>query len=121
MQYSAPTVEWWDEFFLPREKRELRRVSRAAQEQDDYPLAALTNCKFARLLQHPLPVRPPGSTGERPTPALPMFLTKQERKKIRKSTRQEREQEKRDKLMMGLIPAPEPKFKLSNFMKVLSD
>jgi U4/U6 small nuclear ribonucleoprotein PRP3 len=34
---------------------------------------------------------------------------------------QERELEKRDKIMMGLIEPPEPKFKLSNFMKVLGD
>ena len=31
------------------------------------------------------------------------------------------ENERRDKQMMGLIPAPEPKFKLSNFMKILGD
>ena len=39
------------------------------------------------------------------------------RKRIRKTAREEREREKRDKMMMGLLPAPEPKFKLSNFMK----
>ena len=36
--------------------------------QDDYPLAAISNCKFLKLIQHPIPVRPPGSTGDRPTP-----------------------------------------------------
>lgn len=50
-----------------------------------------------------------------------MFLTKKERKRIRKKAREEREQEKRDKMLMGLIPPVEPKFKLSNFMKVLGD
>lgn len=52
---------------------------------------------------------------------LPMYLTKKERKRIRKQARAERENEKRDKIMMGLIPAPEPKFKLSNFMKLIGD
>ena len=33
----------------------------------------------------------------------------------------EREMQKRDMQMMGLIQPPEPKFKLSNFMKVLGD
>ena len=59
--------------------------------------------------------------GERAEVPLPMYLTKKERKRIRKTAREEREREKRDKMMMGLLPAPEPKFKLSNFMKVLGD
>lgn len=50
-----------------------------------------------------------------------MYLTKKERKRIRKQTRAAREQEKRDKMMLGLMPVPEPKFKLSNFMKLLGD
>jgi pre-mRNA processing factor 3 (PRP3) len=50
-----------------------------------------------------------------------MYLTKKERKRIRKTAREERERDKRDKMMMDLLPAPEPKFKLSNFMKVLGD
>jgi len=50
-----------------------------------------------------------------------MYLTKKERKRIRKQARAGRENEKRDKIMMGLIPAPEPKFKLSNFMKLIGD
>ena len=49
---------------------------------------------------------------------MPMFLTKKERKRIRRTAREAREREKRDKMMMGLLPPPEPKFKLSNFMKV---
>ena len=70
-------------------------------------------------VQHPVAVRAIG--GERAEVPLPMYLTKKERKRIRKTAREEREREKRDKMMMGLLPAPEPKFKLSNFMKVLGD
>lgn len=50
-----------------------------------------------------------------------MYLTKKERKRIRRQAREQREREKRDKMMMGLIPVPETKFKLSNFMKILGD
>jgi U4/U6 small nuclear ribonucleoprotein PRP3 len=52
-----------------------------------------------------------------------MYLTKKERKKLRKAARAEREREKRDKLLLGLVPASElePKFKLSNFMKILGN
>merc|ERR1712196_313979 len=31
------------------------------------------------------------------------------------------ERERQDKIQLGLIPPPEPKFKLSNFMKVLGE
>jgi U4/U6 small nuclear ribonucleoprotein PRP3 len=50
-----------------------------------------------------------------------MYLTKKERKKLRRVAREEKEQTKRDMQMMGLAPAAEPKFKLSNFMKILGD
>ena len=75
--------------------------------------------RHVSYVQHPVTVKAIG--GDRPEVPLPMYLTKKERKRIRKTAREEREREKRDKMMMGLLPAPEPKFKLSNFMKVLGD
>ena len=72
-----------------------------------------------RYVQHPVAVK--ALSGDKAEVPLPMYLTKKERKRIRKTAREEREREKRDKMMMGLLPAPEPKFKLSNFMKVLGD
>jgi hypothetical protein len=41
----VPVMEWWDEPFLPKELRETRKKSVAAQLNDDYAAAALTNCK----------------------------------------------------------------------------
>ena len=52
-----------------------------------------------RYVQHPVAVKALG--GEKPEQPLPMYLTKKERKRIRKTTREEREREKRDKMMMG--------------------
>ncbi|TFJ86696.1 hypothetical protein NSK_001784 [Nannochloropsis salina CCMP1776] len=52
---------------------------------------------------------------------LPTYLTKKERKRLRRQARKEREQEKRDKIALGLMPPPEPKMNLSNFMKVLAN
>jgi U4/U6 small nuclear ribonucleoprotein PRP3 len=122
---TVPALEWWDEAFLPKERRDARRVSKAAhlQAESDIALLALQNARTYKLVQHPVPVRPLGvsALGEKPAVVLPMYLTKQERKKLRRTTRQQRELEKRDKMMMGLIPAPEPVLKLSNFMKVLGD
>lgn len=116
-----PVLEWWDEAFLPKERRDLRKISKAAtSEIDDVQLLAAQNARTYKLVQHPVPVRPIG--GDKGAAlALPMYMTKEERKKLRRTTRKQRELEKRDKMMMGLIPAPEPKFKLSNFMKVLGD
>lgn len=109
----------WDEAFLPKKTRELRRRSKAAQQEDDSEHLNPQHCRTVKYIQHPVPIKPLG--GEKAAEPLKMYLTKKERKRIRRTARHEREMEKRDKIMMGLIPAPEPKFKLSNFMKILGD
>ena len=116
---NVPSMEWWDEAFLPKAKRDERKANPASAEEGDFALLQLANSKTYKYIQHPVPVKQLG--GDRPDKAMPMFLTKKERKRIRKSRRHEVEQDKRDRQMMGLIPAPEPKFKLSNFMKILGD
>lgn len=112
-------VEWWDEPFLPKGTRDARRGSKAAQLLDHFHELALGNSKTHKYVQHPVAIRPLG--GDRGDEPLPMFLTKREQKRVRKAAREAREQEKRDKMMMGLIAPAEPKFKLSNFMKILGD
>ena len=42
-------------------------------------------------------------------PAMPIFLTKKERKKIRTQRRREQEKEKQEKIRLGLEPPPPPK------------
>ena len=115
----VPILEWWDEAYIAKTIREDRKKIKANYSIDDYELLQLSNVKTWKYVQHPVAIKPLG--GEKVEVPLPMFLTKKERKRIRKTERAVREQEKRDKQMMGLIPAPEPKFKLSNFMKVLGD
>jgi U4/U6 small nuclear ribonucleoprotein PRP3 len=82
------------------------------------PHMSPSNCKTVALVQHAPPIRAAPGGGE---VALPLYLTKKERKKLRRVAREEKEQTKRDLQMMGLAPAAEPKFKLSNFMKILGD
>jgi U4/U6 small nuclear ribonucleoprotein PRP3 len=115
----VPVMEWWDELFLPRDVRDKRSQSRALAEHDDFEYLSCANCKTLKYIQHPVPAKALGA--EIADAPLPMFLTKRERKRIRRQSREEREREKRDMQMMGLVKAPEPKFKLSNFMKVLVD
>jgi U4/U6 small nuclear ribonucleoprotein PRP3 len=50
-----------------------------------------------------------------------MYLTAQERKKLRRRKRSEKEQQKQDRIKLGLQAPPPPKVKLSNMMRILGD
>ena len=50
-----------------------------------------------------------------------MFLTKKERKKLRRQNRREAWKEKQDKIRLGLLPPDEAKVKMSNLMRVLGN
>ena len=69
------------------------------------------------LVQHPIPLEPPAKPAE--APALPVMLTKKERKKIRMQKRKAEERETQEKIRLGLLEAPAPKVKKANFMRVL--
>ncbi|EKX32783.1 hypothetical protein GUITHDRAFT_39459, partial [Guillardia theta CCMP2712] len=69
-------------------------------------------------VEHPVPIEPPAEAAE--PPPLPMFLTKKERKKLRRRTRMERELQRQEMVARGFIPPPEPKVKISNMMRVLA-
>jgi len=119
-------VEWWDLGFLPLEKRSDPKATYddALPQGDDGGGAlmaqALGRSKFHALVLHPAALLPPGAKapGEAEPPPQTVFLTSKERKRIRRQTREERRNEERDKIALGLLPPPEPKLKLANFMKV---
>lgn len=50
---------------------------------------------------------------------MPVFLTKKERKKLRRQNRREMWKEEQEKIRLGLEPPPEPKLRISNLMRVL--
>ena len=79
---------------------------------------ALFHCKTADLVQHIVPVQSPAKT-EAPLPVLP--LTKKDLKRQRKLRRQEKQRELQDLQAAGLVPAPEPRLTLQNFIRVLGD
>lgn len=114
----VPSMEWYDEIFLPKDLREKRKQARAGLEENNYGDLSILNCKTYKFIQHPMAVK---ALGEDVVQPMTMYLTKKERKRIRRQNREERERERRDMQMIGLIKAPEPKFKLSNFMKILGD
>ena len=85
--------------------------------------ASLRYSKTAALVQHIVPIRPANSNtddaGPRKQPVL--HLTKKERKRQLKLRRQEKQRELQDLQAAGLIPAPEPRLTLRNFIQVLGD
>ncbi|KAL7575925.1 hypothetical protein ACA910_000724 [Epithemia clementina (nom. ined.)] len=80
--------------------------------------AALFHCKTADLVQHIVPIPCPNQTAA-PQPIL--HLTRKELKRQRKLRRQEKQRELQDLQAAGLIPAPEPRLTLQNFIRVLGD
>eukprot|EP00917_Polyrhabdina_sp_WS-2016_P003283 GHVP01007319.1.p1 GENE.GHVP01007319.1~~GHVP01007319.1.p1 ORF type:complete len:652 (+),score=173.97 GHVP01007319.1:27-1958(+) len=75
--------------------------------------------KITNLVEHPVPFS--GSTSiTNLTTSIPVYLTKEERKKLRRRKRQEKEKDKQDKIRMGLLPPPPPKIKLSNLARSLA-
>lgn len=98
----VPDIEWWDKNFINGNSYELDKI-----KTDDVTI----------YVEHPVPIKPPSEKGE--PPAMPMFLTKKEQKKLRRRARMEREKEKQEKIMLGILPPPKPKVKISNLMRVL--
>ncbi len=117
-------IEWWDEALLPKGIREYKSAGKlppsACTTEALYNACTLEACSTHKYVQHP-----PPSVGYASTPvngsAIPVYLTKRERKRVRRQNRMEKEQDKRDKIALGLIPPPEPKMKLSNFMAILGE
>ena len=50
---------------------------------------------------------------------IPLYLTKQERKKLRTKNRVERQRDLQEQIRMGLADKQDNKLKISNFMKSL--
>ena len=93
---------------------------RSQLEEKCYQAASSKNARTHNLVQHPVPIKPPHApTGPPVQPTL--HLTKKEMKRQRKLRRAEKQRELQDLQAAGLIPPPEPRLTLSNFMRVLGD
>lgn len=100
--------EWWDSVILTDD------LNKMVDGKISVRYLAITN-----LIEHPTQIRPPN---EPLRPAyLPVFLTKKERKKLRRQNRREAWKEEQEKIRLGLIDPPEPKLKISNLMRVLGN
>lgn len=106
---EVPDVEWWDTYI----------ISGGSYTQvpsngkiDSTLLEGVTN-----LVEHPIQIAPP--VEPKSEGAVPVYLTKNERKKLRRQNRNEAQKEIQEKIRLGLAPPMEPKVRMANLMRVL--
>lgn len=103
---DVPNVEWWDSVIL------VNNYQTNENGEIQIKLPTITN-----LVEHPTQMRPP--TDPLKPVYMQMFLTSQERKKLRRQNRREAWKEDQEKIRLGLEAPPEPKLRISNLMRVL--
>ena len=105
-----PSIEWWDELVLQKKTYE-------AIPSPDLPSEERYATTITRLIEHPIESK---AANEPVVPqVLKVYLTKKERKKLRRQNRREVLKEEAEKVRLGLKPPPEPKVKIGNLMRVL--
>jgi U4/U6 small nuclear ribonucleoprotein PRP3 len=146
-----PIMEWWDVELLPTKlkkqvtmqegqafknqtKAQLQHLSTSnthettapEEEEEDFvelqtkclEQASLSYSKTAQLVQHIVPI----STNKQLASQQPvLYLTKKERRRQRRLRRVEKQRELQDLQAAGLIPPPEPRLTLKNFIRVMGD
>ncbi|KAI9891581.1 MAG: hypothetical protein M1814_002704 [Vezdaea aestivalis] len=109
---APPEMEWWDENLVDG--------TSYAVIEDSSKLKILTDDSIVtRYIQHPVLIEPPQDKNM-PAPKA-MFRTKKEQAKIRRQRRMADLKEQQDKIRLGLEPAPPPKVKRGNMMRVLGE
>ncbi|XP_060077701.1 U4/U6 small nuclear ribonucleoprotein Prp3-like isoform X2 [Ylistrum balloti] len=105
---EVPDMEWWDAYVLTGDHyAEEGNIEREK-------LYGITN-----LVEHPIQMKPPAEPEK--APEIPVYLTKKERKKLRRQNRQEAQKDEQEKIRLGLQPPPEPKVRMANLMRVLGN
>ena len=109
---APPAIEWWDEGLVDGE--DYSAIENDQNLKIDTPDSIITV-----YVQHPVLLDPPQ---EKLLPAQkPMYLTPKEQAKIRRQRRMADLKEQQAKIRLGLEPAPPPKVKKSNLMRVLGE
>lgn len=109
---APPAIEWWDEGLV--NGSDYSAIDDERNLKIDTPDSIVTV-----YVQHPVLLDPPQ---EKHVPAQkPMYLTPKEQAKIRRQRRMADLKEQQAKIRLGLEPAPPPKVKKSNLMRVLGE
>ncbi|XP_014248539.1 U4/U6 small nuclear ribonucleoprotein Prp3 [Cimex lectularius] len=101
---KIPRIEWWDSVIL-------------TNYGDDNEEPRIKEETITHLIEHPIQMKAP--TLIMKAVYMPVFLTKKERKKLRRQNRREAWKEEQEKIRLGLEPPPEPKLRISNLMRAL--
>ncbi|CAO1630966.1 unnamed protein product [Jaminaea pallidilutea] len=130
-----PDVEWWDAELLPQGKYDcvpsiypltMAVLSEAESNggenidaaQRPYPVVLSAGTPIDHYVQHPIPI--PAPTEKLLVEPKGVMLTKKEMKKMRRQRRAAEQEDKQDRIKMGLQAPDAPKVKLSNLMRVLT-
>ncbi|KAF5027521.1 hypothetical protein F66182_370 [Fusarium sp. NRRL 66182] len=109
---APPEIEWWDEGLVDGGSYDM--LDDPSKLKFTTPDSIITE-----YIQHPVALEPPQ---DRHVPAAkPMFLTSREQAKLRRQRRMAELKEMQAKIRLGLVPAPPPKVKKGNLMRVLGD
>ncbi|KAI1193394.1 pre-mRNA processing factor 3-domain-containing protein [Nemania serpens] len=109
---APPDIEWWDEGLVNGNNYDnIDDPSTLKIEADDTIITS--------YIQHPVAIEPPQDQ-HIPAPK-PMYLTPDEQAKLRRQRRMADLKEEQAKIRLGLVPAPPPKIKKGNLMRVLGE
>jgi U4/U6 small nuclear ribonucleoprotein PRP3 len=109
-----PEVEWWDAKLLPNETYDDLDTG----EAETVIVKEDPEKGISRYVQHPMKI--PAPQDKVKVELKPLLLTTKERKKLRRTTRRAEQQDKQDRIRMGLLPPEPPKIKIGNMMRVLT-
>ena len=108
-----PEVEWWDQFFLPQGDNAPKKFPKDEIKDKDLFMERITH-----YVQHPVAIKNDYVENINAM-NVPIHLTQQEKKKLRRMKRVDKEKDKQEKVKLGLLPPQQTKIKLSNYMKVM--
>jgi U4/U6 small nuclear ribonucleoprotein PRP3 len=109
---APPEIEWWDEGLVDGTNYD--EIENHSKLKIKTPDSIITE-----YVQHPVALEPPQDRQAPPPKA--MYLTAKEKAKMRRQRRMEDLKEMQAKIRLGLVPAPPPKVKKGNLMRVLGD
>ena len=109
---APPDIEWWDEGLVTDPNYD--SISTPSGLKLDSADSIITI-----YIQHPVALEPPSE--QLLTVQKPLPLTSKEAAKVRRQRRMENLKEEQAKIRLGLVPAPPPKVKLGNLMRVLGE
>ncbi|MCO5585231.1 hypothetical protein L7F22_039164 [Adiantum nelumboides] len=120
---QPPGIEWWDQQFLPGQDSydAIRSMGLEKGKGKDTAGTVLLEGEGSPVdiyIQHPIPI--PAPSDKIKIESRGVMLTKKEMKKMRRMRRRAEQEDKRDRIKMGLQAPDPPKVKLSNLMRVLT-